>query len=165
MNFLLNTSRTEVSIISVRLSRTESGRSIRKAIIGSEFSLMLLDPQSVSEIHSNICPKARLLIWIQVLPEDISTIVCLPPLSSSSTIRQKNILVAKSLHRPCIHCYHFRFSNMTTVPLFILSHKSLYYLISTTTTSGKRIATNGECTAGRGSMDSQNAFPQFLWTF
>ena len=138
---------------------------MRKAIIGSEFSLMLLDPQSVSGIHTNICPKARLSIWIQVLSKDISTVVCLSPLSSSSTTWQKNILVAKSLRRPHIHCYHFCFSNMTTVPLFILGHKSLYYLISTTRTSGKQIATNGECPAGRGSMDSQNAFPQFLRTF
>ena len=118
---------------------------------------MLLDPQSVSGIHTNI--------WIQVLPEDISTIVYLPPLSSSSTTQQKNILIAKSLCQPRIHCYHFHFSNMTTVPLFILGHKSLYYLISTTRTSGKQIATNGECPEGGGSMDSQNAFPQFLWTF
>jgi len=109
---------------------------------------MLLDPQSVSGIHTNICLKARLLIWIQVLPKDISTIVCLPPLSSSSTIWQKNILVAKSLHWPHIHRYHFCFSNMTTVPLFILGHKSLYDLISTTRTSGKWITTNGECPAG-----------------
>jgi len=138
---------------------------MRKAIIGSEFLLMLLDPQSVSGIHTNICPKARLSIWIQVLPEDISTVVCLPPLSSSSTTRQKNILVTKSLRRLCIHHYHFHFSNMTTVPLFILGHKSLYYLISITRTSSKRIATNGECPAGGRSMDSQNAFLQFLWTF
>jgi len=113
----------------------------------------------------NICLKARLLIWIQVLPEDISTIVCLPPLSSSSTIQQKNILVAKSLRQPHIHYYHFHFSNMTTGPLFILGHKSLYYLISTTRISSKRIATNEECPVGGGSMDSQNAFPQFLQTF
>jgi len=126
---------------------------------------MLLDPQSVSGIHTNICLKARLSIWIQVLPENISTVVYLPPLSSSSTTWQKNILVAKSLHRPHIHRYHFYFSNMTIVPLFILGHKSLYYLISTTRTSGKRITTNGECPAGGGSMDSQNAFPQFLQTF
>jgi len=130
---------------------------MRKAIIRSEFSLMLLDPQSVSGIHTNI--------WIQVLPEDISTIVYLPPLSSSSTTQQKNILIAKSLCQPRIHCYHFHFSNMTTVPLFILSHKSLYYLISTTKTSSKWITTNGECPAGRRSMDSQNAFPQFLQAF
>jgi len=138
---------------------------VRKAIIGSEFSLMLLDPQSVSGIHMNICLKARLSIWIQVLPENISTVVCLPPLSSSSTTWQKNILVIKSLCQPCIHCYHFRFSNMTTVLLFILGYKSLYYLISTTITSGKQIATNGECPEGRGSMDFQNDFPQFLQTF
>ena len=138
---------------------------MRKAIIGSEFSLMLLDPQSVSGIYTNICPKARLLIWIQVLSKDISTIVCLPPLSSSSTTWQKNILVVKSLHWLHIHCYHFRFSNMTTIPLFILGHKSLYNLISTTGTSSKWIATNGECPVDRGSMDSQNAFPQFLRTF
>jgi len=138
---------------------------VRKAIIGSEFLLMLLDPQCVSGIHTKICLKARLSIWIQVLPEDISTVVCLPPLSSSSTTRQKNILVAKSLCQPHIHCSHFCFSNMTTVPLFILGHKSLYYSISTTRTSGKQIATNGECPVGRRSMDSQNAFPQFLGTF